>query len=755
MPLDAPTQPSVVAQVLAWANAAPERIAVRKAGKQWTYADLTDRATSLAAVLQGMGVGRGDVVAIVGPPSFGLVGAMLGILMSGGAFLTIDPALPTRRKQVMLAEVRAKTVCVIGQSNDGEDYLETDDTLAVLRADLDLALHIGPERSRQPWSPPAIHGDDPAYVFFTSGSTGQPKAILGCHKGLSHFLQWQRGAFAIGAEDRVSQLIGLTFDPLLRDVFLPFTSGATLCVPAETDLLDTLGWMQREGVTVVHTTPTVMQSWLLDGERRLDLPSLRWLFISGEPLTDALIDRWRQIVSSPAQLVNFYGPTETTMIRCFYTIPAELTPGVQPIGAPLPDSQALVLNAAGMLCGIGEVGEIALRTPFRSLGYLNLPDETARSFRPNPFRDDANDLVYFTGDLGCYRPDGLLEIAGRVDDQVKIRGVRIDPGEVTATLARHEAVRQCVVVRRDNVHGQPQLVGYVVVEPGKNVEARDLRVYLLEQLPQAFVPGAFVFLDALPVLPNGKVDRRALPAPQDGRHAAADTVMAPRDALEELIAAGLARGAAGRAGGRARQLLRVGRTLAAGDPGGLARLSQLLQVELPLRGFFEAPTLSALAAAAQRLLRGAAHGAAAADGAGVTRGSRRCRCRLRSSGCGFWTELLPGAQHVQHADGAGGWRARSRSGRSRGALAAMVRRHEALRTRVWRCATARPVQVIDPGAAEVLQVTDLSALAPAAREARAQRSGARTRAQPFDLADGAAVSRAAAAAGGATSTCCS
>ncbi len=252
----------------------------------------------------------------------------------------------------------------------------------------------------------------------------------------------------------MSQLIGLTFDALLRDVFLPLTSGATLCVPTDSDLLDTIGWMQREGVTVVHTTPTVMQSWLLDGERRLDLASLRWLFVAGEPLTDVLISRWRRIISSPAQLVNLYGPTETTMIRCFYIIPVDVTPGVQPIGVPLPDSQALVLNAIGMLCGIGEIGEIVLRTPFRSLGYLNLPEETARCFRPNAFRDDASDLLYFTGDRGRYRPDGLLEIAGRVDHQVKIRGVRIDPGEVTATLARHEAVRQCVVVGHDDVHGQ-------------------------------------------------------------------------------------------------------------------------------------------------------------------------------------------------------------------------------------------------------------------------------------------------------------
>ena len=197
----------------------------------------------------------------------------------------------------------------------------------------------------------------------------------------------------------------------------------------------------------------------------------------------------------------------------------------------------------GLLCGIGETGEIVLRTPYRSLGYLNLPEENQRRFRPNPFRNDESDLVYFTGDRGRYRADGLLEIAGRVDDQVKIRGVLVEPGEVTATLARHEAVRDCVVVGHDGDDGQHQLVGYVVADRGKQLDARDLRAYLTEQLPQAFVPSAFVFLEALPVLPNGKVDRRALPAPQYDRSALGDMYVAPRNSLEELVARSLARSA--------------------------------------------------------------------------------------------------------------------------------------------------------------------------------------------------------------------
>ena len=288
----------------------------------------TTRATAVFTVLAESGVEPGDVVAILGPRCFALVGAMLGVLMGRGAFLTIDPELPEARKRVMLNEARVKAVCVIGQTAGCECLIEAANISAVLRTDVDLisvdrTAGLGPaRRSDQSWPPHTIRGDDPAYVFFTSGSTGRPKAILSCHDGLSHFLHWQRETFAIGTEDRVSQLIGLTFDPLLRDIFLPLTSGATLCIPDEDDLLDTIGWIKREGITVVHTTPTLMQSWLIDTGPETDLERRRWVFVGGEPLTDVLIGKWRRQISGSARLVNLYGSSETPMARCFYPVPA-------------------------------------------------------------------------------------------------------------------------------------------------------------------------------------------------------------------------------------------------------------------------------------------------------------------------------------------------------------------------------------------------------------------------------------------------
>jgi amino acid adenylation domain-containing protein len=602
LPLSLRSHPSVVQQVLKWAESTPESVAVSTGGRGWTYAQVADRARSVSNCLREMGVGRGDVVAIVSPRGFGLVATMLGVFMSGGAFLTIDSMLPAHRQQLMLREARAKVLCLIDQPDDAGLCLDGDRAITVLRADADLSLLPKPaQNSDRVWSLPMTDANDPAYVFFTSGSTGRPKAVLSCHSGLNHFLEWQRNTFKIGEEDRVSQLIGLSFDPLLRDIFLPLTSGATLCIPTESDLLDTIRWMRHERITVAHTTPTLIQSWLLENEHQVALECLRWVFISGEPITDVLIDNWRRKISGPARWVNFYGSTETPMARCYHVIPDEVEPGAQPVGTALPECQALVLNAAGLLCGIGETGEIALRTRYQSLGYLNLPEENQRRFRPNPFRNDASDIVYFMGDRGRYRADGLLEIAGRADDQVKIRGIRVEPGEVTATLARYPAIRNCIVIARPNEQGQKHLVGYVVLKPEQLATASELRSYLTDLLTRPFVPSAFVFLDALPTLPNGKVDRRALPAPESGRANLDAPYVPPRDGLEEVVA------------GVWREVLKVERVGVHDnffELGGhsliavqlVARLSKLVKVEVPLRRLFETATVSALTAELQNML---------------------------------------------------------------------------------------------------------------------------------------------------------
>ena len=217
--------------------------------------------------------------------------------------------------------------------------------------------------------------EDPAYVFFTSGTTGVPKGILGTHKGLSHFLQWERQILSVSSGDRVAQLTGLSFDVVLRDIFLPLTSGATLCLPdsASASPVDSVvPWLLRERITILHTVPSLANAWLEGLESPMPLPDLRWVLFAGEPLAAALVHRWRERMGTAGGIFNLYGPTETTLAKCAYRVPLDPSPGVQPIGSPLPETQALIINQANQLCGIGEPGEIVIRTPFRTLGYLNV-----------------------------------------------------------------------------------------------------------------------------------------------------------------------------------------------------------------------------------------------------------------------------------------------------------------------------------------------------------------------------------------------
>ena len=356
--------------------------------------------------------------------------------------------------------------------------------------------------------------DDPAYVFFTSGSSGVRAGRTGRHKSLTHFIDWQRAQFSVTPQDRCAQLTSLTFDVVLRDVFLPLTSGAVLCLPESRRQTgaDVIAWLDREHVTLLHSVPSLAASWL-DQRAEGSLRTLRHLFLSGEPLTDRLVRRWRDAFPEAGAIVNLYGATKATLAQCFSVVPETPAPGVQPVGVPLPDTQALVLGGERRLCGVGERGEVALRSPFLTLGYLNSPDETRTRFIRNPFREDESDLIYLTGDEGRYRPDGTLDVLGRLDNQVKIRGVRVEPQEIDLHLLQHPSVGASCVVARKGADGETSLVAYVVPSTADTPSANQLRTFLSRRLPSAMVPSAFVVLPELPLLPNGKIDRQALAGP--------------------------------------------------------------------------------------------------------------------------------------------------------------------------------------------------------------------------------------------------
>ena len=493
----------------------PNAVAVSQARNSWTYAQLERISSELAIHLRRISVQPGDVVAVSGPRSFGVVSAILSVFRSGATLLTIDPNLPLERQSIMLQQAKAKHLLRVGHSASIDAIIDT-----VIEVNPETGEMVGVSAESLPVAAlPVLEPAAAAYIFFTSGSTGTPKGVVGSHQGLAHFLDWQRKTFDIGPEDRAAQITTLSFDMVLRDMFLALTSGATLCIPQEADVLDPkaiLNWMATERISVLHVVPSLLRAWINNAPPGLRLPSLRRVFLAGEPLTEALILSFRAAFGNAALITNFYGPTETTLIKCFHPV-LDVEPGLQPIGRPQPQTQILILNRYGQLCGIHEIGQIAIRTPFRTLGYLNAPEATASVFVPNPYRADPQDLLYLTGDSGCYRTDGLLVMRGRMDDQVKIRGMRVEPAEIEAAIGRCPGIREAAVVAHENSSGSKYLTAYIVLSsdlspsttPAPSALVRD---YLRTRLPENMVPAVFVVLDALPLLPNGKVNKKALKA---------------------------------------------------------------------------------------------------------------------------------------------------------------------------------------------------------------------------------------------------
>ncbi len=659
---------------------------------------------------------------MTGERGFGLVVGLLAVLRSGGVLLTLDPGLPAPRRRLMLETAGARRLLHSGSLPDGDEWLAE---ACPVRLALDAATGrlTGGTASPEPSLPlPDVSGDDPAYIFFTSGTTGVPKGVVGAHKGLSHFLSWQRKAFGIREEDRGALLITLSFDAVLRDLFLPLTSGACLHLPdRELGPGELVRWLDRAGITYLHAVPATVQLWLSERPAEASLARLRWLFLSGEPLTGALVERWRAVFPSAGEIVNFYGATEATMIQSSFRVPIPALPGIQPAGRPLPDTQLLVLSEAGLLCGFGEPGEVLVRTLFRTRGYLNAPEEQARAFVPNPFRNDPGDLLYRTGDRGRYRPDGTLEVMGRLDDQVKIRGVRVEPGEIAASLLSHPAVKAAVVVPWGS---EPSLAAYVV--PASSDAPRpDLRAFLAERLPSALVPAFFTWLEQLPLTPTGKVDRRALPPPEIRGGAGSSR---PRTLTEELLATVwseiLGAGLIGpdddffALGGHSLLATRV-----------VSRVSRVFGAELPLRALFEAPRLSDFAARIDRKRSGGL----APEAPPLERSLRRDDPPLSfgQERLWFFDQLEPGRsvynvplrlRMLGSLDVVG----------LGSTLSEVVRRHEVLRTR-FAAEEGRAVQIVAAAAPLPLPVVDLSVLAEKARRGEGERLAGEETARPFDL----------------------
>lgn len=596
--------------VAATARRFPHRTAVVEDDRDLSYQALVGRAGAVAACLKALGVERGTIVGVWMGSGIDYVAAILGILEAGGVFLPLDVATPEKRLQTMLAATPpAVTITRAGPEIEKIRTLASTTSSAGLGRVLVMDGKGTPRLLEEPGTPIAVQEspgplalpdpDDPAYIVYTSGTTGVPKVILGRQKSLSHFMHWEVREFGLDERLKVSQLAPVTFDASLRDIFTPLITGGTVFVPGPSikgNIDHLLAWIEKSALTLVHCTPSLfrlmVQALATEGAGDARLPALERILLAGEALYGRDIIRWMDIFGQRIELVNLYGPSETTLIKTFHRVagrPAD-PEAVLPLGRPIANTAVLIM-AGNRLCDIGETGEICIKTPFMTLGYYNDPDRTGRRFVPNPLTGDPADIVYRTGDMGRYLPDRQVAFLGRRDSQVKVNGVRVEPAEVEAALMGLTGVDQAVVTAVTDGEGNTSLAAYYTGRP--EVTARMIRTRLEPVLPVAMLPAHLVRLDALPLNRHGKVDRRALPAP--GLMPAADTPRTPPagatektlariwEAVLELPVADAERSFF-ELGGHSLKAMRV-----------VARISRELKVEIGLAAFFEHPTVRGLA----------------------------------------------------------------------------------------------------------------------------------------------------------------
>ena len=522
----------------------PEATAIVDRQHRWTFAQLEARSNALSHYLIASGTGVGDVVAVFVRRNAAFVVALLGILKAGAAFTILDPAYPVNRLRTQLRQSQPALFLHLDSAGDLPPVLDAylqQNEIRYLRLPNTPTAVSGDPIGGYATAPPelAISPSNLAYIAFTSGSTGDPKGILGAHNPLSHFITWHRTTFGFSAADRFSMLSGLAHDPVLRDVFTPLCAGATLHIPAQDKLLDPVelfSWLHDNEITITHLTPSLSQIIAAgSAEAGQILPKLRYVFFGGEALTRRVVKDVRAIAPN-ATCVNFYGATETPQAMAFHEVRG--TEGGTrrrhiPIGRGISGVQLLIFNKNNRLVGVGEPGEIHVRTPYLSLGYLGNSALTAEKFPRNPFTDEDGDRLYRTGDLGRYRADGLVEYAGRADRQSKIRGFRVEIGEIEAVLARHPHVVDCHVVVREDARENKQLVAFY--RSSAPIHRTDLRGHVAAFLPSYMIPAVFMALEEYPHTPNGKIDHRALLSLLSTLRSEQEAYVAPLSATEKQL----------------------------------------------------------------------------------------------------------------------------------------------------------------------------------------------------------------------------
>ncbi|MEH2228580.1 MAG: amino acid adenylation domain-containing protein [Nostoc sp.] len=520
----------------------PDAIAITFEDQHLTYRELNNRANQLAHYLQSLGVKPEVLVGICVERSLEMVIGILGILKAGGAYVPLDPAYPQERLALILDDV--KPLVLLTQKHLVAE-LPTSAAKVVCLDECDLYAQ---ESQENPSS--NVIAENLAYVIYTSGSTGTPKGVLITHQALVNHTIAAAKAYELQPEDRILQFASVSFDVAAEELFPSWLSGSTVVIrPNRVLLFAHFGqFLIQEKLTVINLPTAYWHEWVSDLTQTTEPlpPTLRLVIVGTEQALPEKLTLWQKLGGDRSQSprirwLNAYGPTEATIGVTIYepvepvTYPEKQPVYCVPVGRPIANTQVYLLDKHLHPTPLGVPGELYIGGIGIARGYLNHPELTTEKFIPNPFGEKSGMRLYRTGDLARYLPNGNIELLGRIDQQVKIRGFRIELGEISATLQQHNKVREAVVIAREDEHGDKYLVAYVSPQPEQPIINTELRGFLQEKLPQYMLPSSFVILSTLPLLPNGKLDRRSLPAPEIRPELEVAYVM-PQTEIEQTIA---------------------------------------------------------------------------------------------------------------------------------------------------------------------------------------------------------------------------
>ncbi len=476
-----------------------------------TYRELNEKANQLAHYLRNLGVKPEVMVGICVERSLEMVVAILGVLKAGGAYVPIDPNFPLERITLILEDTQ--TPILLTQQHLLPNLPASTAQVICLNSEWEIIARHSREN-------PACNTsiENLIYVIYTSGSTGKPKGVMIPHRGIVNQLYWRQNTFGLSATDKVLQNISFSFDPSVWQIFWPLCFGGQLFLPRPEGHKDSaylVKLIAEQQITISAFVPSMLRV-ILEEEGISACLCLRHISCGGEALPVELVERFFERLKLDGVLHNVYGPTEASIDATFWKCDAS-SYSVAPIGQPIQNASIYILDENLQLTPTGEVGELHIGGMGLALGYLNCPELTASKFILNPLSTGLGDRLYKTGDLACVLPDGNIQFLGRIDHQVKVRGFRIELGEIETTLLQLPNIREAVVIVRQDDEREKRLVAYIIPEPGQIIKTSDIRNYLKQKLAEYMIPAVFVILEALPLNANGKLDRHALPVPEQTR----------------------------------------------------------------------------------------------------------------------------------------------------------------------------------------------------------------------------------------------